>query len=217
VVAWPRLANATDVEPLLAEPGVAVRAVTSASQLGHPHLVVLPGTKATVADLAWLRASGLAAAIGRLDPRGTTVLGICGGLQVLGSSIVDEGVESGSGRVDGLGRLDVTTSFEPEKLVLAHPDGTYEIRHGRLSPDLPWHESADGAVWGTPRHGVLDDDARRAELLGRVAARAGVTWTPSAMCWAEHRRAHHDRLADWLEAAVDVDSLVPIGEGAAAP
>jgi adenosylcobyric acid synthase len=212
VVAWPRLANATDVEPLLAEPGVAVRAVSSPAQLGAPHLVVLPGTKATVADLGWLRASGLAAAIEGLDRRRTTVLGICGGLQALGAGIVDDGIETDTGptAVTGLGRLDVSTRFEPDKLLAAHPDGTYEIRHGRLTPEAPWHESADGSVWGTPRHGVLDDDDRRHELLGRVAGRARVAWKPGGLRWAEHRRAHHDRLADWLEASVDVGSLVEV-------
>jgi adenosylcobyric acid synthase len=204
-VRWPRIANATDLEPLLAEPGVAVREVRAAAQLGRPHLVVLPGTKATVADLSWLRRSGLAAAIAS---GGAAVLGICGGLQVLGEWIDDPGIESGCGRVDGLGLLDVTTTFEPEKVVRRHDDGTYELRHGRLDPEGAWLESGDGRVWGTPRHGWFDDDRRRRALLERVAASASVEWEPSGLCWAEHRRAHHDRLADWFESAVDVDRIL---------
>lgn len=216
VLAWPRLSNGTDVEPLLAEPSVAVRSVRSPAQLGSPHLLVLPGTKATVADLAWLRASGLADALAALDRGRTTVLGICGGLQALGRSIDDDGVESGAGAVDGLGWLEVSTTFLPAKLLAHHEDGTYEIRHGRLDPEAAWYESPDGAAWGTPRHGTLDDDDRRAELLGRAAARAGVAWEPSGLRWAEHRRAHHDRLADWLEAAVDVDELAWLAPAGAA-
>jgi adenosylcobyric acid synthase len=207
VVRFPRIANATDLEPLLAEPGVAVRTVRTAAQLGSPHLVVLPGTKATVADLAWLRSVGLDRALAAL-PTTTSVLGICGGLQALGRWIDDPGIETGCGRVEGLGLLDVTTTFHPEKLVRRHADGTYELRHGRLEPEGDWHSSADGQVWGTPVHGRFEDDAWRAALLARVADRAGVVWAASSLRWAAHRAAHHDRLADWLEAAVDVDALV---------
>jgi adenosylcobyric acid synthase len=210
VVGWPRLANATDLEPLLAEPGVAVRVVRTASQLGRPHLVVLPGTKATVADLRWLHTVGLATAIAATDPARTTVLGICGGLQALGRWIDDDGIESGEGRVDGLGLLDVTTTFVPDKLVRRHPGGGYEIRHGRLDPEHDWFESADGSVWGTPVHGRFADDDWRSVALGRVADRAGVCWGPSRLSWTHHRRAHHDRLADWLEATVDLDAVLEL-------
>ena len=213
VVGWPRLANATDLEPLLAEPGVAVRMVRTASQLGRPHLVVLPGTKATVADLRWLHAVGLATAIAATDPARTTVLGICGGLQVLGRWIDDPGVESGDGRIDGLAMLDLTTTFVREKLVRRHPDGGYEIRHGRLDPERDWFESDDGSVWGTPVHGRFADDGWRTRLLDRVAARAGTAWRPSGVSWTATRRAHHDRLADWLEDAVDVDAVLDMVGG----
>ncbi len=205
VVAWPRIANATDLDPLLAEPGVAVRAVCTAAQLGRPHLVVLPGTKATVADLAWLRATGLADALAATD---ATVLGICGGLQVLGRRIDDAGIESGTGRTAGLGLLDVTTTFHPDKIVRRHPGGGYELRHGRLDPEGDWFESADGGVWGTPVHGRFEDDRWREAFLARVAEQAGGAWEPSGISWSEHRRAHHDRLADWLEAAVDLDAVL---------
>lgn len=205
VIRWPRIANATDIEPLLAEPGVAVRGVRTAAQLGQPHLVVLPGTKATVADLAWLRTTGLADAIPASD---AVVLGICGGLQALGRWIDDDGVESGAGRVLGLGLLDVTTTFLPDKIVRRHRRGGYELRHGHLDPEGEWFESADGRVWGSPVHGLLDDDDRRAALLGRVSSRARVPWSPSGLDWRASRRQHHDRLADWLGSAVDVEALV---------
>jgi adenosylcobyric acid synthase len=204
VLQWPRLANATDIEPLLAEPGVAVRAVETAAQFGRPHLVILPGTKATVADLRWLRATGLADALTHGD---AAVLGICGGLQALGRWVADDGVESGEGRSDGLALLDVTTTFHPEKFVRRHAGPGYELRHGRLDPDRDWYESADGRVWGTPVHGLFEDDDWRSAVLTRVAERAGVTWAPSGLEWTAHRRAHHDRLADWLAAAVDVEAL----------
>lgn len=210
VVAWPRIANATDLDPLLAEPGVAVRYVRSAADLGRPHLLVLPGSKATVADLEWLRATGVADAIVTLASLGrTTVLGICAGLQALGTSISDDGIESGHGTVAGLGRLPVRTVFEADKVVRRRPEG-YEIRHGRVEPEALLHESADGVWLGTSVHGLLEDDDRRTWLLGRVAARAGVAWSRSSVRFADVRRAHHDRLADWLEADVDVDRLLAL-------
>jgi adenosylcobyric acid synthase len=215
VVAWPRIANATDLDSLRAEPGVGVRFVRGPHELGSPHLVVLPGTKATVADLGWLRATGLAAAIDALAAGGaTTVLGICGGLQVLGTSITDDGVESGAGTVPGLGRLPVRTVFEAEKVVRRTAAG-YEIRHGRVLPEALVHESADGTWLGTTVHGLYEDDGCRSALLARVAARSGVDWSPSGIRFAEVRRAHHDRLADWLEAGADVEALLALAERAA--
>lgn len=138
VVRFPHMANFTDVDPLLLEPGVRVRFVDRPDDLGDPDLVVLPGTKTTVADLAWFRETGLARAVevaaGRAGVAGgkgetgappvgaggtqgtAVVLGICGGYQMLGGAIEDPtGVESTCPSVDGLGWLDVHTVFEPTK------------------------------------------------------------------------------------------------------
>ncbi|HMC52898.1 MAG TPA: cobyric acid synthase, partial [Acidimicrobiales bacterium] len=113
----PRMANATDLDALAIEPGVGVRLVTSAGSLGDPDVIVVPGTKATVADLGWLRARGLDAALAAAARRrsGPVVLGVCGGYEMLGRTIVDF-VESGQGHVPGLGLLDVDTRFAPDKV-----------------------------------------------------------------------------------------------------
>ncbi len=124
VVRFPHLSNFTDVDALAVEPAVAVRFVDHPASLGDPDLVVLPGTKATVADLAWLRAVGFDCALdalrrgsdGDVRPDAPLVLGICGGYQMLGTRIEDPGsVESASGPVDGLGLLDVRTVFLVDK------------------------------------------------------------------------------------------------------
>ncbi len=104
VVRFPRISNLTDADALAAEPGVAVRFVTSPGELLDADLVVLPGTRATVADLGWLRERGLAAAVLARAAAGRPVLGVCGGYQMLARRIVDD-VESGVGAVDGLGLL----------------------------------------------------------------------------------------------------------------
>jgi adenosylcobyric acid synthase len=116
VVRLPRIANFDDFAPLEMVPGLAVRWVASGADLGRPDLIILPGTKTTVGDLAWMRANGLARQIVALVGTGTPILGICGGYQMLGATIRDpDGVESPEPEVAGLGLLPVVTSFAREK------------------------------------------------------------------------------------------------------
>ncbi|MGO8684073.1 MAG: cobyric acid synthase [Thermoleophilia bacterium] len=138
VVRLPFISNYTDFDALADEDDVNVRYVTSARELDGCAAIVLPGTKSTVADLLWLRESGLAAAITAAAAAGTPVIGICGGYQMLGDRILDpEHVESQRDVVDGLGLLDVQTTFVGEKRtvrvegeLLAGPAG----QDGLLSP-----------------------------------------------------------------------------------
>ncbi len=238
VVRFPRLSNVTDVDALACEPGVTVRLVTSRAELGSPDLVVLPGTKATVADLAWLRERGLADAVASVD---ALVLGICGGYQMLGRVIVDA-VESRAGRVAGLGLLDVTTVFAPDK-VTRRRTGTamgqavagYEIRHGRpkRGPGAAgWvHlDAAEGAiedegavdlddahVLGTSLHGLFEGDAFRAAFLTEVGRRAGKTFVPAGVSFAAAREAQFDAVADLLEAHLDLDAVWSLVASAGSP
>jgi adenosylcobyric acid synthase len=161
-VRLPRISNGTDVDALACEPGVAVRYVTEPSRLADADLVVLPGSKSTVADLSWLRRTGLAAAVAAHAGAGRPVLGICGGYQMLGRIIVDD-VECHAGKVAGLGLLDLEVVFDPAKH-LGRPSGTalgepvsgYEIHHGQVihrgEPALvsgPDEGSDGGHVLGT--------------------------------------------------------------------
>ena len=117
VVAYPRISNLDEFQPLKNVPGVRLSWARSPAALAGADWVVLPGSKATAADLAWLRAQGLDAAIAAHAARGGRVLGICGGLQMLGEAIIDlHGIESG-GNAPGLGLLPLVTSFEPGKTV----------------------------------------------------------------------------------------------------
>jgi adenosylcobyric acid synthase len=114
----PRISNSTDVEALACEPGVLVRWVTDPADLADADAVVIPGSKATVPDLAWLRERGLADGITAHARQGKPMLGICGGFQMLCRRI-DDPVESMAGLVDGLGLLDADIAFAPEKTVRA--------------------------------------------------------------------------------------------------
>lgn len=115
VVQLPHIANFTDVNALAAQPDVRVRYASRADALAGADLIILPGSKYTLGDLAWLRESGMAHAIIKANRAGTPVLGICGGYQMLGETIIDE-VESGLGAQPGLGLLNIVTRFSPHKI-----------------------------------------------------------------------------------------------------
>lgn len=223
VVRLPRTSNATDVDALAAEPGVDVRVTRDVDVVREADLVVLPGSRATVSDLAWLRASGLAEVVVERGRRGAPVLGICGGYQMLLDEIVD-GVEDegGSAPVAGLGLLPGRVEFAADK-VLARPEGRwrghpvegYEIHHGVVTPsggeDFPGgHRS--GAASGTIWHGTLECDGFRRELLAEVAAATGSAWSPrtGAPPFAARREAMIDALADAVDAHLDVPALLDL-------
>jgi adenosylcobyric acid synthase len=116
VVRLPHISNFDDFDPLARENGVALRYVDSPADLGHPDLVILPGSKTTIPDLAWMEARGLATAVRTLHRDGAAVIGVCGGYQMLGTRLYDpEGVESSRAEMDGLGLLPMTTVFAGSK------------------------------------------------------------------------------------------------------
>jgi adenosylcobyric acid synthase len=214
VVRLPRISNFTDLDALTAEPGVAVRFVTDPGELDDADLVVVPGSRATVHDLAWLRDTGLAAA---LRARTGPILGICGGFQLLGREILDE-VESGAGRVDGLGLLPVRVEFAAEKILgrptghaYGHPVHAYEIHHGRVTVEggEPFLDGCRaGSVWGTTWHGALENDAFRRAFLADVALRAGRAFVPHpGSDFARLREARFDALGDLVEQHLDTGAL----------
>ncbi len=228
VVALPRTSNATDVDALAAEPGVDVRVTRSTEVVREADLVVLPGSRATVSDLAWLRRSGLADVVLERGRRGAPVLGICGGYQMLLDEIVDEGVEGGESAsaavVPGLGLLPGRAVFRPDK-VLGRPRGSwrghevegYEIHHGVVAPrggeDFPGGHAL-GPVRGSIWHGALECDDFRRALLADVASTTGASWEAEvgAPPFAHRREAMIDALADALEEHADVDALIALAQ-----
>jgi adenosylcobyric acid synthase len=218
VVRLPRLSNVTDIDALAAEPGVVVRLVTTPAELADADLVVLPGTRATVRDLDWLRATGLATALQKRAADGGALIGICGGYQMLARTIVDE-VESRAGTVDGLGLLPTTVRFARAK-TLGRPSGTalgadvtgYEIHHGVVAVDggEPFLDGCvDGSVWGTTWHGVFENDAFRRAFLHRVAADAGRAFVAAPdTSFAALREARLDLLGDLVEQHLDTTAIL---------
>jgi adenosylcobyric acid synthase len=217
VLRFPRISNATDMDALAVEPGVAVRFADRPEDIADADLVVLPGTRATVSDLGWLRGRGLDVALNRRATAERPILGICGGFQMLARTITDD-VESGAGLVPGLGLLPTTVTFGREK-VLGRPAGTaygepvlgYEIHHGVTTVDAG-EPFLDGcrvrAVWGTTWHGALENDGFRRAFLREVAAIAGSAYRPSSeVSFAAVRERGLDLLGDLVADHLDTAAV----------
>ena len=220
------ISNFTDLDALAHEPGVSVSFTTSPAEILAADLAVLPGTKATVADLAGLRSRGLSHAFAERARRGLPTLGICGGYQMLGERIAD-GVESEVGEVAGLALLPARTVFEEHKL-LARPSGRaplfggsevsgYEIRHGRVfrSGGEPvfvgdgFEEGCrEGTVLGTSWHGVMESDGFRRSFLRWVATERALDWEPGEISFSAAREARLERLGDIVAQNIDRETLL---------
>jgi adenosylcobyric acid synthase len=223
----PHIANFDDLDPLEAEPDVELVRVRPGSALpGDADLIVLPGSKATIADLAALRAAGFDIDIAAHRRRGGMILGLCGGYQMLGRSIADpDGIEGSPAMADGLGLLDVATTLIPDKKLEAvrgrSADGAplagYEMHIGvtegpdrgrpfaRLEDGSPDGAiSADGRVIGTYIHGLFADDRQRAAWLTRFAAR------PSGLAYEASIEQTLDALAAHLAAHLDLGRLLKL-------
>lgn len=223
VIALPRISNFTDIDALSLEPCVSLSFARTPAELAGADLVVIPGTRATIDDLAWLRERGLDAAVAEHAAAGRAVLGICGGAQMLGRTIADpDGVEGVPGReASGLGLLDAGTRFDPAKaldVVTQDWDGSpasgYVIHHGRFSPGpgtdpLPGGARA-GAVLGTMWHGLLEGDEARRRLIRLTAAAAGRrdVQPDTGLDFAAARLRRLDALADLIGEHVGLDPLL---------
>lgn len=223
----PRISNSTDVEALACEPGVLVRWVTDPADIADVDVVVIPGSKSTVADLQWLRDRGLADAVVAHARSGRVVLGICGGFQMLCRRI-DDTVESRSGTVAGLGLLDADIEFAPDKELRRWeaPLTGYEIHHGQVvrCNEAGWF-SAGGhpagyvraAVFGTHWHGLFDNDEFRRNWLAAAAVAAGRDGFKVAadVSVGARRDAQLELMADLLAAHLDIDAVLALVDGGA--
>jgi len=224
VVKLPRISNFTDVSPLERFESVSVRYIERPDQLHQPDMILLPGTKSTIADLLWLRQSGLEAAICQQAARGCIVFGICGGYQMLGTSIRDPlGVEAaGVTEVKGMGLLPMDTVFQGEKVqqqtggVFGTISGPlhslsgmayagYEIHMGRSGQQLPPLVSR-GNVYGSYIHGIFDGAGIAQAVIGDLAARKGIDpGTLTVFDPERYKQEQYDKLADAVRGGLDMD------------
>jgi adenosylcobyric acid synthase len=226
----PRIANFDDLDPLAAEPGVTLDLVSPGRPLPLCDLILLPGSKATLADLAALEAEGWDIDIKAHARRGGHVLGICAGYQMLGRRIADPaGAEGPPGAAEGLGLLEVETVLTGEKLLVAaegieFASGTpvrgYEMHLGRsdgpgtarpmlrLGARRDGAVSADGRIAGCHLHGLFASDAFRRAFLARLGGTSD-----SSFDYERRIEATLDALAQHLEASLDIARIVEIAHG----
>ncbi len=228
VLAYPRIANFDDFDPLRLEETVDLIFLRPGRPIpGDADLVILPGSKATIADLAALRSTGWDIDLQAHVRRGGHVLGICGGYQMLGRTVADRhGIEGPPAVVPGLGLLEVDTVLEGDKVLVevtgettadAVPFKGYEMHVGRTTgtarPLLRFADGrtdggtgADGRIAGCYVHGLLADDRQRRHWLARLGAEA------SPFIYESEVEATLDRLADHLERHVDCDALLSLAQ-----
>ena len=231
VIRFPRISNFTDFQPLSGEPGVRVRYVGTMDELGSPDLIILPGTRSTMKDLGWFRECGLMEAVLGIHGKGTPVLGICGGYQMLGTRIEDPDGQEGSGFMAGLCLLPAVTVFKAEKVTrqaagrtavtgILSLDGLplegYEVHQGRTfsdgaSPFAVLDGAADGCVsglvFGTYLHGLFDSDPFRRSFLEWLAVRKGVSLPDSGLNYRTGRGRQYDRAAEILRSSIDLEAV----------
>ncbi|NDJ17140.1 cobyric acid synthase CobQ [Myxacorys almedinensis] len=235
VVRLPRISNFTDFDPLEAEPSVNVKYLHPKQALGHPDAVILPGSKTTIADLIVLHKTGMADEIQNYVAAGGTVLGICGGYQMLGKILADpEGIEGHEGRYRGLGLLPLKTVIAGQKIARQRsvtsnfpqeglPVAGYEIHQGRtrlieaeggiqaLFDDSNLGVVDDShSVWGTYLHGIFDNGPWRRAWLNRLRQQRGLKSLPTGVAnYREQRELMLDQLADAIAPHLDLKAVLP--------
>lgn len=238
VLRLPRISNFTDFDPLLSERDISLRYVTSPDELECADIIVIPGTKNTIYDLLFLKERGLSEKILEKRKDGAMVIGICGGFQMLGKEIRDlYGVESERRAEEGLGLLDVVTTFTREKATYRAKArvlrGTPYLNEGELLEGYEIHmgeteartylfelsresggkaydgvSSEDGLVFGTYLHGIFDNVTFRRRLLNFVRRRKGLPELPPCDLNPElERQREYDRVAEVVRNSVDVDFI----------
>ncbi|MBF2026726.1 MAG: cobyric acid synthase CobQ [Oscillatoriales cyanobacterium C42_A2020_001] len=235
VIRLPRISNFTDFDPLEAESSVSVKYITPKPPLGHPDAVIIPGSKTTIADLIVLHRTGMAEEIQNYVAAGGTVLGICGGYQMLGKILADpEGIEGQEGRYKGLGLLPLKTVIAGQKIARQRvvtsnypqeglPVTGYEIHQGRsrlmeeATGTNPLFDDANlgvvdesQSVWGTYLHGIFDNGPWRRAWLNRLRQQRGLKSLPTGVAnYREQREMMLDILADMVEPHLNLTPFLP--------
>jgi adenosylcobyric acid synthase len=238
VIRLPRIANFTDFDPLEAEASVSVNYIDINDSLGHPDAVIIPGTKTTISDLLAIERSGMAEQIRNYAAAGGTVLGICGGFQILGQRIIDpEGLEGEAGEFNALNLLPITTILSPNKIARQRqvtsqfpqaglPVDGYEIHQGRSritrrqkeeendylpifdDPGLGLVDKSQ-SIWGCYIHGLFDNGAWRRSWINHLRKQRGMSSLATGISnYRDQREATLNILADIVEKNLDLKVIL---------
>lgn len=229
VIRLPRISNFTDFSPFERYGNVSLRYVDSVGDLHQPDMIILPGTKSTIADLRWLRQCGLEAAIHKAANAGTLVFGVCGGYQMLGRTVSDpEQVEAaGTTEILGMGLLEMDTIFLGEKVqtqttgvfsgisgMLSDLNGMaysgYEIHMGRSEEEMPALTGADN-VYGSYVHGIFDASGISDTILKAICVKKGIDFDAlETFNISEYKERQYDLLADAVRSGLDMEFIYRI-------
>ncbi|MCR4779783.1 MAG: cobyric acid synthase, partial [Ruminiclostridium sp.] len=230
VIRLPHISNYTDFDVFLQYDGVSVRYVTKYPELGEPDMIIIPGTKSTIADMRWLRESGFETAINRAAGR-VPVFGICGGYQMLGAKIADPGNSEGGGEIEGMGLLETDTVFSAEKHqtrtsgrfaeiggMLSALSGLiftgYEIHMGETSGSaeklLDCGGAYSGSVYGCYIHGIFDEPQVSEAVVRTLYERRGLRFDGTGIDRAAYKEKQFDILADGVRKNLDMELIYSI-------
>lgn len=229
VIRLPRISNFTDFSPFERYGNVSLRYVDSVGDLHQPDMIILPGTKSTIADLRWLRQCGLEAAIHKAANAGTLVFGVCGGYQMLGRTVSDpEQVETaGTTEILGMGLLEMDTIFLGEKVqtqttgvfsgisgMLSDLNGMaysgYEIHMGRSEEEMPALTGADN-VYGSYVHGIFDASGISDTILKAICVKKGIDFDAlETFNISEYKERQYALLADAVRSGLDMEFIYRI-------
>lgn len=229
VIRLPRISNFTDFSPFERYGNVSLRYVDSVGDLHQPDMIILPGTKSTIADLRWLRQCGLEAAIHKAANAGTLVFGVCGGYQMLGRTVSDpEQVEAaGTTEILGMGLLEMDTIFLGEKVqtqttgvfsgisgMLSDLNGMaysgYEIHMGRSEEEMPALTGANN-VYGSYVHGIFDASGISDTILKAICVKKGIDFDAlETFNISEYKERQYDLLADAVRSGLDMEFIYRI-------
>ncbi|OOM73445.1 cobyric acid synthase [Clostridium sp. BL-8] len=226
VIRLPRISNFTDFNALECIDGVSLRYVGSLNELKDPDLIILPGTKNTIADLIWLRESGFEAAIMKHISKDKPLIGVCGGYQMLGLTLKDPyGVEQG-GEISGLGLLETDTIFAKEKTRtrikgnLAEVNGIfhklsgaefegYEIHMGITMSDKNIVNNKN--IYGTYIHGIFDKDTIAKTIVEALLKKKGLSADNiKTFDMSSYKESQYDILADEMRKTLDMNYIYKI-------
>ncbi|MCQ2552765.1 MAG: cobyric acid synthase [Clostridia bacterium] len=228
VIRLPRISNFTDFSPFERFENVSLRYVDSVADLYQPDMILLPGTKSTIADLMWLRQCGLEAAITKAAAAGTLVFGVCGGYQMLGKKVSDPDQVEAAGvtEIAGLGLLDMETVFEPEKVqtqtsgVFSGIEGTLSVLNGVAYEGYEIHMGRSGNngvvlgcgnVYGSYVHGIFDATGVADTIIKTICEKRGIDFgTLNSYDPMEYKEKQYDLLADAVRSGLDMDLFYKI-------
>lgn len=238
VLRLPRISNFTDFDPLESEPTVTLKYISPRDTIGHPDALIIPGSKTTISDLLILQKMGFADQIRSYAAAGGTILGICGGYQMLGKHLADpEGLEGQEGRFKGLEMLPIRTVITGNKIARQRqvssnyplsglPIQGYELHQGRTqmlaeteadSACKPLFDDASLgmvdaslAVWGTYLHGIFDNGPWRRAWINRLRQQRGLKALPTGIAnYRETRETLLDEIATTVQNNLDLSGIIP--------